>query len=65
MLREEIQWNHIKYSIKPEKAEKEACGNNIKQLQTWLISIQIQQIINLNVNGLNTSSKRQILLKYI
>lgn len=47
-----------KNSIKPEKAEKEACGNNIKQLQTWLIAIQIQQIINLNVNGLNTSSKR-------
>lgn len=30
MLREEIKWNRIKYSIKPEKAEKEASGNNQK-----------------------------------
>ena len=28
MLREKIKWNRIKYSIKPEKAEKEASGNN-------------------------------------
>lgn len=41
MLKEEIKWNHIKYSVKPEKAGKEDSGNNQKELQTWLILIQI------------------------
>lgn len=39
--REEIKWNYIKYSIKAEKAEKEASGNNWKT---------VTNLVNINSN---------------
>lgn len=45
MLREEIRWNHVRYSVKAREGRKgkKTGAINIKQLQTGQILIQLYQ----------------------